>query len=126
LQQEKTEKVLPSFISKDLMNWVGQGKDRHGRIFTILPVNSQSIIFHLQAWCKKAGITKNVGTHTMRRSCATILYKKGVELLTINKILGHSSMDITKRYIGIYEKDIKKGLDVLKEVTNRFNFEKAA
>jgi len=126
LQQEKTDKVLPSFISKDLMNWIGEGKDRRGRIFTSLPSYAQSIIFHLQTWCKMAGINKKVGTHTMRRSCATILYKKGVELLTISKILGHSSTDITRRYIGIDEKDIKKGLDVLKEVTNRFNFDKAA
>lgn len=126
LQQEKTDKVLPSFISKDLMNWIGKGKERQGRIFTSLPTQAQSIIFHLQKWCKKAGIHKKVGTHTMRRSCATILYKKGVELLTISKILGHSSTDITRRYIGIDEKDIKKGLDRLKEVTSRFNYIKAA
>jgi len=126
LQQEKTDKVLPSFISKDLMNWVGEGKDRRGRIFASLPSHAKSIIFHLETWCKIAGINKKVGTHTMRRTCATILYKKGVELLTISKILGHSSTDITRRYIGIDEKDIKKGLDRLAEVTSRFNFDKAA
>ena len=60
------------------------------------------------------------------KTFAVQAYKKGIELLTISKILGHSSTDITRRYIGIDEKDIKKGLDVLKEVTNRFNFGKAA
>jgi integrase len=126
LKQEKTDKVLPSFISKDLMNWVGEGKERKGRIFNKLPVGAGDIIKHMNKWCKIAGITKRVGTHTMRRTCATILYKKGVELLTISKILGHSNTDVTRRYIGIDEKDIKKGLDKLKEVTNRFNFNKAA
>ncbi|HTB30411.1 MAG TPA: tyrosine-type recombinase/integrase [Bacteroidia bacterium] len=126
LQQEKTDKVLPSFISKDLINWVGQGKERKGKIFTDIPLCAGTIIWHMNEWCKSAGITKRVGTHTMRRTCATILYKKGVELLTISKILGHSTTDITRRYIGIDEKDIKKGLDKLKEVTNRFNFGKAA
>jgi integrase len=126
LKQEKTDKVLPSFISKDLVNWVGKWKERKGRIFCDLPLSSNTIITHMNDWCKAAGITKRVGTHTMRRTCATILYKKGVELLTISKILGHSNTDITRRYIGIDERDIKKGLDKLKEVTNRFNFNKAA
>jgi integrase len=126
LKQEKTDKILPSFISKDLMNWVGEGKERIGKIFTSIPLDDQTVREHLQKWCESAGIHKKVGTHTMRRSCATILYKKGIELLTISKILGHSTTDITRRYIGIDEKDIKKGLDVLKEVTNRFNFGNAA
>ncbi|HTA28823.1 MAG TPA: tyrosine-type recombinase/integrase [Bacteroidia bacterium] len=126
LKQEKTDTILPSFISKDLMNWVGQGKERKGRIFTALPIGAGTILTHMNNWCNAAGITKRVGTHTMRRTCATILYKKGVELLTISKILGHSTTDITRRYIGIDEKDIKKGLDKLKEVTNRFTFNAAA
>ncbi|MGP8214859.1 MAG: tyrosine-type recombinase/integrase [Bacteroidia bacterium] len=126
LKQEKTDKVLPSFISKELMNWVAGDNVRNGKIFTAIPLDCQTVREHLQIWCKRAGIDKKVGTHTMRRSCATILYKKGVELLTISKILGHSSTEITRRYIGIDEKDIKKGLDKLKEVTNRFNFGKAA
>jgi integrase len=126
LKQEKTDKILPSFISKDLMNWVGTGKERKGKIFTKIPQDCQTVREHLQQWCKDAGIDKKVGTHTMRRSCATILYKKGIELLTISKILGHSTTDITRRYIGIDERDIKKGLNVLNEVTSRFNFGKAA
>lgn len=126
LKQEKTDKILPSFISKDLMNWIGEGKERKGRIFTKLPSRTGTVIENMKKWCKVAGINKKVGTHTMRRTCATILYKKGVELLTISKILGHSNTDITRRYIGIDEKDIKKGLDKLKEVTNRFKFGNAA
>jgi integrase len=58
------------------MNWKGEGKDRRGRIFTSLPSHPLSIIFHMQAWCKKAAINKKEGTHTMRRSCATILLKR--------------------------------------------------
>jgi integrase len=126
LKQEKTEAILPTFISKDLMNWVGKGKVRKGRIFPDLPLSDQMVRKHLQLWCWTAKIHKKVGTHTMRRSCATILYKKDVDLLTISKILGHNSTEMTRRYIGIDEKDIKKGLDKLNEVTNRFNFGKAA
>ena len=126
LKQEKTDKILPSFISKDLVKWVGEGRERKGKIFPTLPIAAGTILSHMNSWCKAAGIKKRVGTHTMRRTCATLLYKKGVELLTISKILGHSTIDITRRYIGIDEKDIKNGLDKLKEVTNKFNFGEAA
>ena len=126
LKQGKTDAILPSFISKDLMNWVGKGKERKGRIFPYLPKTDQLVRKHLQLWCYAAKIYKKVGTHTMRRTCATILYKKGVELLTVSKILGHRSTEMTRRYIGIDEKDIKKGLDKLNEVTSQFNFGKAA
>jgi hypothetical protein len=48
------------------------------------------------------------GRYSMRISYVTILYKKGVELLTISKILCDSGLDITRKYISIGEKDIKR------------------
>ena len=66
--------------------------------------------------CRKAGITseislytrgefqagqkwKFVGSHTARRSFATNLYKRGVDLYTISRLCGHSSVEMTKKYI---------------------------
>lgn len=40
-----------------------------------------------------------VGSHTARRTCATLLYLRGVDIFTISKILGHSSVDVTTHYI---------------------------
>jgi len=125
LQQEKTDKVLPSFITNGLIDWIGEGKERSGLIFKCVP-SDNTVRTHLQRWCNLAGIEKKVGTHTMRRSCATILYKKGVPLFTISKILGHSSSDITLRYIGLDEADIRKGLDALKDITANFTYSKAS
>jgi integrase len=125
LQQEKTDKILPSFITKGLIDWIGEDKERKGRIFTKIPTDD-SVRNNLKKWCKVAGIEKNVGTHTMRRSCATILYKKGVPLYTISKILGHSTTDITLRYIGLDETDIRNGLSALKDMTNGFTYSKTA
>jgi site-specific recombinase XerD len=101
-------------------------KKGEGVIFTKIPKDCQTVREHLKEWCIQAGIFKKVGTHTMRRSCATILYKKGVPLYTISKILGHSSTDITLRYIGLDETDIRNGLSVLKDMTNDFTYNKTA
>ena len=48
---------------------------------------------------KKASIQKNISPHTFRRSFATILHNKGVQLTTIQKLLGHSHITTTAQYI---------------------------
>lgn len=48
---------------------------------------------------KKAGLNKIISTHSFRRSFATNLYNKGGKIETIQKQLGHSSLDTTMAYI---------------------------
>jgi len=48
---------------------------------------------------KKAGIDKHISPHTFRRSFATLLNKKEVQLTIISKILGHSDIQTTSSYI---------------------------
>ncbi|CFW93268.1 putative Tyrosine recombinase XerC [endosymbiont DhMRE of Dentiscutata heterogama] len=48
---------------------------------------------------KKAGLNKQISPHTFRRSLATILNKREARLTTIQKILGHSRIDTTAKYI---------------------------
>jgi integrase/recombinase XerD len=48
---------------------------------------------------KKADLSKNITPHTFRRSFATLLYQKGAQLMTIQKLLGHSSVQTTESYI---------------------------
>lgn len=40
-----------------------------------------------------------VGTHTARRSFATNLLLRGADIYTISKLMGHSSVEMTTRYI---------------------------
>ena len=40
-----------------------------------------------------------IASHTARRSFATNLFKRGVDILTISKLCGHSSVEMTKQYI---------------------------
>ena len=48
---------------------------------------------------KNTKLKKIISTHSFRRSFATNLYKKNGKLETIQKQLGHSSLDTTMRYI---------------------------
>ncbi len=53
-----------------------------------------------------AGI-EHRGLHALRRSFASSLYARGVEVKIISKLLGHASVEITcNRYIHFFEGDI--------------------
>jgi site-specific recombinase XerD len=49
----------------------------------------------------KAGITKGKGIHTLRHCFATHLLEAGVDLVTIQTLLGHHSLQSTQRYLQI-------------------------
>lgn len=42
---------------------------------------------------------KGVSVHTLRRTCATNYYEKGVDIYTIKNILGHENITTTERYV---------------------------
>ena len=51
-----------------------------------------------------AGIGLNptsYGTHSMRRTKATMLYRRTKNLRAVQLLLGHSKLDSTVRYLGI-------------------------
>jgi integrase len=57
-----------------------------------------SVIEQLARLCKKSGIPSK-STHDIRRTFATKLYKKGIPLATIQRLLGHSDVTTTMGYI---------------------------
>jgi integrase/recombinase XerD len=64
----------------------------------------------------KAGIKKGRGIHTLRHSFATHLLEKGVDLRTIQVLMGHSSILTTSLYLKVTEKKFdqtKNSIDLL-------------
>jgi integrase/recombinase XerD len=90
--------------------WVFTGLDPH----TPMPIGTaQKISYHTK---RRAGSTPGHGIQTLRHCCATHLLEAGVDVRTIQMLLGHQSLDTTTRYLRItrqYLATIRSPFDLL-------------
>lgn len=61
--------------------------------------------------------------HTLRHTCATLLYKNGVDIKTIQDLLGHVQIDTTEIYTHLYDKQVMDAM--LNHPLSKFTIAKA-
>ncbi len=74
--------------------------------------SEQSIRRMIRKYSHQAGISIHITPHMFRHSVATYLLEEGVDIMYIQKILGHSSIKTTQIYLHIAS---KKQMEILKE-----------
>lgn len=80
------------------------------------PLSRQSAFLIYHKAKRKAGITKEGGFHSLRHAFATHMLEAGVDLRTIQLMMGHSSIRSTMRYLHVTSKHmgtISSPLDLL-------------
>ena len=72
------------------------------RIHDSLQLSTRQYARIVNARVEEIGLdSANYGTHTMRRTKATLIYKPTKNLRAIQLLLGHTKLDSTVRYLGI-------------------------
>jgi site-specific recombinase XerD len=78
----------------------------------------RSIQTGLQTAKIKAGILKSGGMHALRHSFATHLLDKGIDVVMIQKLLGHNDIKTTLRYLHVTNKDLGKIISPIEDISS--------
>lgn len=100
-------------VDKDGKEWIVKERIKTGvsAFIPVLPVVKEILVKHqyllptlsnqkynsyLKEIQEVCGIKKNLHSHLARHTCGTLLLNAGVDILTVSKVLGHSSSKITE------------------------------
>jgi len=114
VEQSKGRKDRLVMLSPDMLDllkewWKARPKGRDANIplqerllfpsFTPgRPMTTRNLARQYQRTVRAAGIAKTVTVHTLRHSFATHLFDRGVDIRTIQALLGHDKLETTARY----------------------------
>jgi site-specific recombinase XerD len=71
------------------------------------PVHDGTVQRLCKRTAQRAGLTKRIHPHTLRHSFATHLLEAGVDLLSVQKLLGHSHFNTTAKYLHISQRRLQ-------------------
>jgi len=72
------------------------------RLQSSLHVSTRQYARIVHRWVADIGFDPTAyGTHTMRRTKATLIYRRTKNLRAVQLLLGHSKLESTVRYLGI-------------------------
>jgi integrase len=112
IMQQKTRQPVQFEITdktrESLSSWIGSKNLKHGdylfqsRIHTSPHITTRQYGRIVRSWVTQIGLEPSgYGTHSMRRTKASLIYKRTKNLRAIQLLLGHTKLESTVRYLGI-------------------------
>lgn len=116
-RQVKTKTAVYVPLSGTAKKLIGGGEhEPDDRIFD-LPRNRRRQSYEtLKRWAKAAGITKNIGWHTARRTFATLALENRVDIYTVSKLLGQTSVRHAVKYAKVTDRLRREAAEALPEI----------
>ena len=95
LSRQPVDRDEPLFISRQ--------RDREGNK---KPLSLDRVNLILTDLSVTAGINKRIRSHSLRKAFGYFVYQKSRDITQVQALFGHSSGDITLRYIGIVQEEL--------------------
>jgi len=112
VMQQKTQQPVQFEITEQtrdaLSNWIDHAKLTSGdylfksRLKSSPHISTRQYARIVESWVSEIGLDPSVyGTHSMRRTKATLIYRRTKNLRAVQLLLGHTKLESTVRYLGI-------------------------
>ncbi len=116
IMQRKTQRPVQFEIAdqarESIRAWIDAAKIEAGRylfpsrIDRAAHISTRQYARRLRSWIADIGLNPlDYGTHSLRRTKATLIYRKTKNLRAVQLLLGHSKLESTVRYLGIEVED---------------------
>lgn len=116
LKQSKTGEEIGTPLNDTAIKLLGKPGKPESKVFALPTANGANKT--VKAWVKRAGIAKKITWHNARHSFGTNLIYNDVDVLTASKLLGHTSLKHTQRYVDTAN-------EMKQRATNKVNIELA-
>lgn len=116
--QQKTLEIINIPLSKEAMKYMPQrspddtGDDYVFKEFHKLQTNATP---YLKAWAKSAGVNKEIVFHSARHTFAMMMINLHVDIYTVSKLLGHTSVRTTQIYLKLLNESKIEAIDMIPE-----------
>ena len=122
--QQKTHRPVQFEITtqtrESLEKWIQSAKMRMddylfpSRVDKSDHISTRQYARIVHRWVSEIGLdTTNYGTHTMRRTKVSIIYRRTKKLRAVQLLLGHTKLESTVRYLGI---EVDDALEIAEQV----------
>ena len=102
---------LDAIVEESLKEYIDVRKSEIAELFVSKKggaLTPRAIQYMVKKYAKEANIDKEVTPHKLRHTCATHLLQEGAHLVSIQKLLGHKSLNTTQIYLHITITDLKE------------------
>lgn len=109
MNQAKTDIAVNIFLNANAMQFLYERGNDDEFVFNLPSHNAT--IKNLENWAKTAGVDKHITFHCARHTFGTLLAFYGGDIATISKLMGHTSLKHTMKYVRIADEMKKKAVN---------------
>lgn len=112
ITEEKTGKRRTFSVPEEVYNFLKQYASANGinDQEPLFPITHRAVQKHLKVVCDYLGY-ENISTHSFRKWYATDIYNaNGHDIVLVQRLLQHSSPNVTRRYIGVSDERVEEAI----------------